>query len=131
MNPSKGDRLIVPSGCNTAAPELHFLYFPVLPVLSRTSPPKTLLSLPAKVNASPPTNSHHPSDDFHHVSSMCFSWISRFAFILISFLFIHCCFFPLILMHQLRLFVYLCLIFLRCHICHLDAATPLNHQLNK
>ena len=55
------ERLIVPSGCNTAAPELH-----LRPAVTKS--PSTLDAFPgsahptplAKVNASPPAKSHHP-----------------------------------------------------------------------
>ena len=74
MYPSKGDRLIVPSGCNTAAPELHFR-----PAVAKS--PSTLAAFPdsahptplAKVNASPPANSHHPPYDCLRLSPMYYS----------------------------------------------------------
>ena len=71
--PSKGDRLIVPSGCNTAAPELH-----LRPAVAKS--PSTLDAFPgsahptplAKLNASPPANFHHPPYDCLRLSPMHF-----------------------------------------------------------
>ena len=71
---SKEDRLIVPSGCNTAAPELH-----LRPAVAKS--PSTLDAFPgsdhptplAKVNASPPATSHHPPYDCLRLSAMHYS----------------------------------------------------------
>ena len=120
VNPSKGDRLIVPSGCNTTAPELH-----LRPAVANS--PSTLDALPgsahptplAKVNASPSPNSHHPPYDCLRLSPMHYSWLSRLIFF---YWFVtslsNVLVFTLILMHQLRLFafLYFLLDFLGCHI---------------
>ena len=79
--PLKGDRLIVPSGCNTAAPELH-----LRPAVAKS--PSTLDAFSgsahqtplAKGNDSPPANSHHLPYDCLRLSSMHYSWLSRFFF---------------------------------------------------
>ena len=82
--PLEGDRLIVPSGCNTAAPELH-----LRPAVAKS--PSTLDAFPgsahptplAKINASPPTNFHHPPDDFRNV---CFFPIYLYFIATLSFI---------------------------------------------
>ena len=71
--PSKGDALIVQSGCNTAESELH-----LRPAVAKS--PSTLDAFSgsahpiplAKVNASPPANFHHPSYDCLRLSPMHF-----------------------------------------------------------
>ena len=107
------DRLIVPSGCNTAAPELH-----LRPAVAKSS--STLDAFPgsahptplAKINASPPTNSHHPPDDFRHV---CFFPIYLYFIATLSFIISWFCLSSfvtsaLILLHQLRLFAFCALV---------------------
>ena len=119
--PSKGDRLILPSGCNTAAPELHLRSAVAKSASTLDAFPDTTHPTPlAKVNAFPPANSHHPPYDCLRLSAMHYSWLSRFVF----YWFVV---FALILMHQLRLFAFVyfllvclhlctfCLIFLGCH----------------
>ena len=125
--PSKGDRLIVPSGCNTAAPELH-----LRPAVAKS--PSTLDAFPssvhptplAKVNASPPANSHHPPSDCLRLSPMHYSWLSRFVFLLICNFFIQCRSFYFDFdasTASVCIFV-LFAWFILGVICHFDAATP-------
>ena len=132
--PSKRDRLIVPSGCNTAAPELHLRPPAVAKSLSTLDAfPGSAHPTPlAKVNASPPATSHHPPYDCLRLSAMRYSWLSRFVFLLICNFFIQCRRFALILMHQLRLFAFVYFLLKFSWVSYVTSMPrlPLNHQLN-
>ena len=133
--PSKGDRLIVPSGCNTAAPELH-----LRPAVAKR--PSTLDAVPgsahptslAKVNAFPPANSYHSPYDCLRLSPLHYSWLSRFVFFFYWFVtsLSNAVVFTLILMHQLRLFAFLYFLLDFSWVSYVTSMPrrPLNHQLN-
>ena len=111
LGPLEGGRLIVLGGCNTAAPELHLRS-------AVAKSPSTLDAFPgsahptplAKINASPPTNSHHSPDDFRHV---WFFFLGIYLYFIATLFFIMSWFClssfitsALSLLHQLRLFAF-------------------------
>ena len=89
----------------------------------------------AKVNASPPTNLHYPPDDFHHVYffPLYFYFIVTLSFLMIWLLFADVIVFALNLMHQLRLFVCLCILRDLSWVSNVTwmPRRPLNYQINK
>ena len=126
LHPSKEDRLIVPNGCNTAAPELH-----LRPAVAKS--PSTLDAFPgfahstpfAKVNA--PANFHHPLYDCLRLSPMhYFLTFTICFFLLICNFFIRCRSFYFNFDASdasVCIFVLFAWFFLGV-ICQFDAATP-------
>ena len=98
LNPSKGDRLIVPSGCNTSAPELHLRPAVAKSLSTLDAFPGSAHPTPlAKINVSPPTTSHHPPDDFRHVCVFSYLFVLYCHFVFYNELvlliqFCHLCF---------------------------------------